>query len=543
MLSLVSFLALAVLTLAAPAPAFNAELDARQVPSAYAPVKAACPATPLVRPATSISSSEAAYISARKINADIALRAFLRKTSPGFGTNGSLPNLALTTSGGGLRSLLTGAGVIQGFDSRDSATGVSGIYQALTYEAGLSGGGWLLSSLAGNNWPTVSSLLQNLWGPGFQDSLLVPGNVATAGVDYALVVNDIKAKNAAGFPPTLTDPYGRLLSYDLLYGADGGVADRLSGITTNSNFTAHSVPYPIITSIGVQEQSGQCTPSDSGTQYELHPYEFGSWDSGVAAFTQTAYLGSSLNNGAPTTAGSCIMNYDNLGYVLGTSSNLFNELCTAVPIPQNSSNNLANTLAGIVNSAHGVALRDEFAVYPNPFYGYSRSSLVSSQKSLYLVDGGESNQNDPIWPLIHPERNVSVIIVNDNSADTSANYPNGSEVYNTYVQARMQGLTRMPVIPQIIPDTGPKFFGCNSNSTVTIIYLPNQAYTFASGTSTFQVEYPEAESAALIANGQQVATKGGDATWPTCLACGIMKKSGQVLPAACTACFSTYCYN
>ena len=154
---------------------------------------------------------------------------------------------------------------------------------------------------------------------------------------YAAVINDIQDKNNAGFPPTLTDPYGRLLSYQLLNGFDGGVSDRLSGIASLSNFTAHDIPYPIITSLGVQETQGQCLPAENGTQYELHPFEFGSWDKGVAAFTQTAYLGTNISNGAPSNTGNCIKNYDNIGYVLGTSSNLFNEACFANPLGTNAS--------------------------------------------------------------------------------------------------------------------------------------------------------------------------------------------------------------
>jgi lysophospholipase len=52
--------------------------------------------------------------------------------------------LALTTSGGGLRSLLSGAGVVQGLDSRDSNVSTSGLYEALTYQTGLSGGSRML---------------------------------------------------------------------------------------------------------------------------------------------------------------------------------------------------------------------------------------------------------------------------------------------------------------------------------------------------------------------------------------------------------------
>lgn len=244
----------------------------------YAPVRGTCPSTPLVRQATGISTQEEAYVNQRGAKASIALTAFLKSTNASFSTS-KLPVVALTTSGGGYRSLLTGAGVIQGFDARDSQTGVSGLFQALTYEAGLSGGAWLLSSFAGNNYPTISSLRDNLWETAFQNSLLIPGNLITADTAYASVLADVASKQAAGFSPTLTDPYGRLLSYQLLYGNDGGVSDTLSGITTLSNFTSYNVPYPIITSLGVKTFEGQCVPGPNGTQYELHPYEFGSWDS------------------------------------------------------------------------------------------------------------------------------------------------------------------------------------------------------------------------------------------------------------------------
>lgn len=90
---------------------------------------------------------------------------------------------------------------------------------------------------------------------------------------------------------------------------------------------------------------------------------------------------------------------------------------------------------------------DEFATYPNPFYKYTHSSLVSSKTELTLVDGGESHQTNPLFPLIQLARSVGVILVNDNSADTSINFPDGSELYQTYTQAQLAGLTKMPVIP------------------------------------------------------------------------------------------------
>ena len=462
----------------------------RILPSGYAPRNAVCPTTPLVRPATGLSSPEAGFLTARKAKASKALGDWLKKTKAGFNT-ANLPTLALTTSGGGYRSLLCGAGVIQGLDDRDSSVSTSGLYQALTYQSGLSGGAWLLSSIAGNDYPTISSLRDNLWIQAFQDSLLLP-NFLLAAVAYPEITNDIQAKQTAGFPPTLTDPWGRLLSYQLLYGPDGGVAKTLSGLTSNSNFTNHNVPYPIMTGLGVKTFDGECLPGPNATTYELTPFEFGSWDQGVSAFTPSRYLGSPLSNGQST--GSCVENYDNLGYALGTSSSLFNEACANSPSTTGLTTGMTSTLTTIVNTAHQVGTRDEYAIYPNPFYNYARSSLVAAQKELSLVDGGEALQNNPIFPMLQPARGVDVMIVNDNSADLN-NFPNGSEILTTYVQSLNAGLTRMPVIPSVETflaqglNKRPTFFGCDDNAKITIVYLPNENYTFPSNEPTAKLQY------------------------------------------------------
>ena len=180
------------------------------VPNGYAPVYTTCPSTPLVRSATSLSSSEAAFFNARKPIADAALTSFLQKTNTGFAT-ANLPAVALATSGGGLRSFLNGAGVIKGFDNRDSNVGTSEIWQALTYFAGDSGSAWLVASIAGNNYPTVTSLQNGLWTNAFEYSLFLPGALEGAPA-YASIVADIAAKEAAGYPPTLVDVYARALS-------------------------------------------------------------------------------------------------------------------------------------------------------------------------------------------------------------------------------------------------------------------------------------------------------------------------------------------
>lgn len=459
----------------------------------------------------------------------------------------------MATSGGGYRSLLVGAGLIQGLDERNSNISTSGLYQALTYHSGLSGGAWLLSSLAGNNWPTVTALKEGLWEQAFQNSLLVPSN-PLASPEYGEVLADITAKQAAGYPPTLTDPWGRLLSYQILEAPEGGVNTTFSSVASLSNFTSHAAPFPIILALGVKTFNGECWPGPNATTYEFTPYEFGSWDSDISAFTPTEYLGTSLSNGQPTKAGDCVVNYDNLGYVLGTSSSLFNEACPNIPIAANSTTNLTQDLAEMVVQTHSLTTRDEFAVYPNPFYNYNSSSGVPNpanpiweQTELRLVDGGEAMQNNPIWPFLQPARGVDVLLVNDNSADAN-NFPNGSEILTTYVQSFNHNLTRMPSIPSV--DTfisqglnkRATFFGCNETDKLTIVYIPNVNLTYPSNTPTTKVQYSASETEGMIGNGVAMANQNGEAGWGTCLGCAIMAKTGNALPSECTACFAKHCY-
>lgn len=238
---------------------------------------------------------------------------------------------------------------------------------------------------------------------------------------------------------------------------------------------------PIFTALGVDTADGQCLPGPNATQYEFTPYEFGSWDDGIAAFTQIQYLGSSLTNGAPTVPGKCVTGYDNQGYVLGTSSSLFNEGCASSPSDDTlPSAALTSALEGLVTKAHAASTRDEYAAYPNPFYNLATSPRVAGQAELDLVDGGEALQNNPIWPFLH--RSIDALIVNDNSADTSDNFPNGSEILTTYVQAQRAGLARMPIIPSVETfvaqglNKRPTFFGCYNASQMTIVYMPNVNY-------------------------------------------------------------------
>lgn len=519
----------------------------------YVPIATSCPSGSLIRNASlGLSTDEASYVKARYPLASQSLQTWLNKTNTGFGTIKSYPKLAIAFSGGGYRAQLTGAGVRQGLDSRDSSSGVAGLLQSFTYESGLSGGSWLLGSISGNDYPTVSHLQSTLWGPAAAAGFLLPDGLEVVAADLG-ITNDVAAKQAAGFTTTIVDIYGRLQGYAFLEGTDGGVSKLFSDVASSANFTAHNVPFPIITALGVDDSYESCEATYNSTQFEFTPYTFGSFDPAIQAFTPTKYLGTTLTNGK--TNSSCVIRYDNLGYVMGTSSDVFAAaFCDIIDLGQSIStsnstaaallSSLTNLLSGIRNDTQQIVA----GTYPNPFYKlHGVAAPYANQRSLDLVDGGTGGQNDPIWPFLH--RDVDVLFVSDNSADTNANYPNGSEIRQTYVEAQARRLHRMPYIPPVgtllarSAPGAPGFFGCNQSDAMTIIWMPNHNWTYASGTSTFQLQYSMAASDAMIANGARVASYNGTADWPACVGCAVLRKTTAALPAHCAQCFAEYCWS
>jgi lysophospholipase len=509
--------------------------------SPYAPIFSPCPKEERVRRANqTISDAEASYFSRRKAVTDKALEKWLKKIDTSFNAK-RLPSIGLTTSGGGFRSQLLGAGVVKAFDSRDGDFGTNGFYQTLTYHVALSGGAWMLGSLAANGWPRMSTLQKELWE---QSISVLPSPEAKA-----IISVDITAKNAMGFIPTLLDGFGLAIGYRL-FKSNGGNNVSFSGLTSTPQFESYEVPFPIITA--AETMPDQCTPSYDGRQFEIHPYEFGSWDKGVEAFSSTKYLGTNYSNGEPTSIDSpkgCVQNFDNLAYIMAASSDPFTYTCKNLPSVDSFDPIIAEGEV-LLSPLHPGNFRDEFTVFPNPFYQYFASPGVESQTELMLVDGALTGQNDPIWPLIQPARKdtIDVLIVNDNTADDDLSWPNGAEIYNTYFRAKEVGLTRMPVIPPsstFVSEGLSKratFFGCNSRDTLSIVFLPNVMYSFPSNQSTFRSTYPPEETRQMIANGVKIGTQNEDPQWPKCLACIVMKKAADKLPKDCEQCFEKYCF-
>lgn len=441
MLKMFTLLALATIWLSVPTAALPSLFRLTE----YAPTAAECPPSGLARDAIGLSNGESSYRANRSKVADQHLRAWftsVNKDMPAddkFDTNGAeLPVIGLASSGGGFGSMLNNAGLVQAWDNRDSTevrSRMKGFYQAITYHIGTSTGAWMLGALVGNEGATVSSLVADKWLNGFSDALFIPQVDHRAPRTYSSILLDAVAKSLSGYNPTLVDVWGRLASLHVLKaGLDHPV--HLSSLVNRSDFQQSNLPYPIFTALNVDPRRNitGCNRADlSSPQYELHPFEFGSWDSGIRSFSQMAFMGSQSVAGFAPSSATCINGFDNLGFLMAASSNSFNNLCAVVPGSRRFTGALGDVWDDIIDmtsAIHGLSFLDEYAVVPGPF------AATTNVDSLYLVDGGQGGESVPIWPLLPPERDVEVIVACDFSTPAPDQLPDGSSLYKTIVRAR-----------------------------------------------------------------------------------------------------------
>ena len=241
-----------------------------------------------------------------------------------IGNASNLPNIGLAVSGGGYRALMNGAGALQAFDSReDNSTAqghLGGLLQSATYLSGLSGGGWLVGSLFMNNFTTITALLNDKSGTVWEFGNSIFEGPATGSVQvfdtaqyYNQIYNAVDGKSNAGFNPSITDYWGRALSYQLINASDGGVAYTFSSIALDSDFSSGQQPMPVLVSDG--RAPNQQIVSLNATVYEFNPWEFGTWDPTTYGFVPIQYLGSNFSAGVLPDDQKCVRGFDNAGSV------------------------------------------------------------------------------------------------------------------------------------------------------------------------------------------------------------------------------------
>jgi len=328
---------------------------------------------------------------------------------------------------------------------------------------------------------------------------------------------------------------------------------------------------PILVANG--RSPGTVIVSRNATVFEFSPYELGSWDPNLYGMAPMKYMGSEYEAGNLVN-NNCVAGLDNAGFVMGTSSSMFNMVATKIvqgaggirlAMFDNLMNDLALRLTGDDN--------DIASWSPNPFYKWRDGEAGAASKRLSLVDGGEDDQNVPLTPLIQPVREVDVIFAVDSSADTIAtgstvavplgNWPNGTSIQATYLRSRsdMANGTGFPAVPDANTfinlglNNVPSFFGCDTGNMSTptpplIVYLPNSPYTFWSNLSTLTSAVPDSQSKAMIHNGYNVATMANGTRYPywgQCIACAVLSRSWTrtktAVPKRCQECFTRFCWN
>ncbi|KAK1148831.1 Lysophospholipase 1 [Aspergillus melleus] len=552
-------------------------------PDGYAPDNVTCPSTrPSIRPAGKLSANETDWLKIRREETLKPMKDLLgRLNLTSFDAKSyidrhsknisNIPNIGIAVSGGGYRALTNGAGAIKAFDSRtNNATAegqLGGLLQSATYVSGLSGGSWLLGSIVINNFTTVTALQEDERVWDFSKNILEGPNskglqILSTPSYWKDLFKAVDKKQDAGYNTSLTDYWGRALSYQFINSSsnDGGIDYTWSSIALTDTFKKGQMPMPIVVADG--RNPGELVVGSNSTVYEFNPWEFGTFDPSIYGFAPLEFLGSRFENGELPKDEKCVRGFDNAGFVMGTSSSLFNQGLLRL----NNTDAPDFVKETVMKLLKKLDRNDEdIAVYsPNPFYRYRNAThAYSKSRDLDVVDGGEDGQNVPLHPLIQPNRHVDVIFAVDSSADTNS-WPDGSSLGHTYERSlNSTGIGNGTVFPAV-PDKNtfinlglnkrPTFFGCDSKNLTgpapLVVYLPNSPYNYASNASTYKMEYSDEERDNIILNGYNVVTRGNssvDADWPSCVGCAILSRSAErtntKLPEICNTCFKSYCWN
>lgn len=308
---------------------------------------------------------------------------------------------------------------------------------------------------------------------------------------------------------------------------------------------------------------GQKLVSGNATVFEFNPYEVGTWDPTIFGFVPTEFLGSRFDAGRLPSNESCVRGFDNAGYVMGTSSSLFNQFALNLETVDNIPGFIKDALRRVLSSI-GEDNNDIAQYKPNPFYHYANdTNPFADTQTLSLVDGGEDLQNIPLHPLLQPTRDVDVIFAVDSSADTEDyNWPNGTALVATYERSQLSiaNGTSFPTVPgqdtfvNLGLNKRPTFFGCDPSNTThrtpLVVYLPNAPYVTFSNVSTFTMSYNDSQRNAILENGYDAVTRGNatqDKDWPACVGCAVLSRSLErtdtPVPEICKSCFSHYCWD
>lgn len=381
-----------------------------------------------------------------------------------------VPCIAMVGSGGGLRALVAGTGSML-------ATGEDGLFDCITYTAGVSGSCWLQalyhSSLGGRRFDKIVDHLKSRIGVHIAYPPVAFNALNSAPTNKFLLsgfVEKLKGDEKADFG--LVDVYGLLLAARLLVPkAELGVDDRDLKISNQRNFLRRGEhPMPIYTAVRheipleVEPGAGNATkhPSEEAKKkakkeswfqwFEISPYEM--FCEELAAGIPTWAIGRKFENGKdlPSDESGLRVPELRLTLLLGIFGSAF---CATLSHYYKEIRPIVKGLAGFGSIDGMIEGRNEDlskvhpidpASIPNFVYKMEGRLPETAPDSIYksphlqLMDAGMSN-NLPIYPLLRPGRDVDILIVFDASADIKTeNWLSVAEGY-----ARQRGIKGWPI--------------------------------------------------------------------------------------------------
>ncbi|KAH7108228.1 lysophospholipase catalytic domain-containing protein [Auriculariales sp. MPI-PUGE-AT-0066] len=571
------------------------------------------PATDLLRsspigPAQTLHPNETSYIHDRESVTDDAWKAWLGDGS-GIGYdmtkfNKTFPRVGIAVSGGGFRAAQYGAGVISALDARNETAknaGTGGLLQVSSYISALSGGSWYLTSLIFNGFPTSYDLVLGNADSGGQlhgwlldFDLFIPGGGNIFDKEnqwlYGEVLDEVYKKADAHFDTSITDPWSRMLAYHFLNGTtrenfftndtQHGAGILWSNLPNTDAFSTKQLPFPLVVAASRFAGSGYNKTNTPllWPMYEFGPFEFGSWDPDISAFTDVSIIGSYLNQGEPRNSTSCVTGFDQAAFIMGTSSSLFNSILDEGN--KRIKGFAPNDEAAMVEVFRRLTSRvqtqqNDVAVYPNPFLGHQiRQFKDGSSDHLELIDGGSNKENIPLGPLLVDAREIDTIFAIDGTNDDPNRWPFGDSLFASrnrtrdFLDATHQP---MPPLPAELGDfvkyglnQRPTFFGCDPQANIPdfplLVWLPNSPPVDGSApltnVDTFNLRYTLKHSQLFLDNAQSntiagfvPGKTGADPNFPKCLQCAAIDRGrwqgNTTIPRSdfCTTCFKQYCFD
>jgi len=199
-------------------------------------------------------------------------------------------------------------------------------------------------------------------------------------------------------------------------------------------------------------------------------------------------------NGSAANNSVCVKGFDTITMAMGTSASAWNLWVVSAisngtnqqfakrslleePEHHTLEKRQATSLIPIWEQAFNETLNQSlYGIYPNPFQGYA-SSATADEPNLFLVDGSESGQIIPLWPLLQPARGLDLIIAWSGGGETYPNnWQNGTDLIDTANAAAANGL-KFPKVPSsgvTFVDQGlnllPTFFGCYEDDVPLVLF-------------------------------------------------------------------------